>query len=66
MIGFNDTSIAKHVFPTLSSVRIHTEIMGEVSVELLLERLETERQVAKKVIIATELSLRGSTDNEKK
>lgn len=63
LIGFNDTSVAKYVFPTLSSVRIHTELMGESSVELLLERLETERTVAKKLIIATELSLRGSTGN---
>lgn len=61
LIGFNDTSVAKHIFPTLSSVRIHTELMGEASVELLLEKLETGRQVAKKLIIATELSLRGST-----
>ncbi|KAF1299455.1 LacI family transcriptional regulator [Enterococcus sp. JM4C] len=63
LIGFNDSSIAKYVFPTLSSVRIHTELMGEASVELLLEKLETERSVAKKLIIATELSLRGSTGN---
>ena len=63
LIGFNDTSVAKYVFPTLSSVRIHTELMGESSVELLLERLQTERTVAKKLIIATELSLRGSTGN---
>ncbi|MGM0125888.1 LacI family transcriptional regulator [Enterococcus sp. AZ194] len=63
LIGFNDSSIAKYVFPTLSSVRIHTELMGEASVELLLEKLETERTVAKKLIIATELSLRGSTGN---
>ncbi|OJG82643.1 hypothetical protein RV14_GL002218 [Enterococcus ratti] len=66
LIGFNDTSVAKHVFPTLSSVRIHTEIMGASSIELLLERLETECKVAKKLIIATELMLRGSTVNEMK
>ena len=63
LMGFNDSSIAKHVYPTLSSVRIHTELMGETAVELLLERIQREREVGKKVIIATDLSLRGSTGN---
>lgn len=61
LMGFNDSSIAKHVYPTLSSVRIHTELMGETAVELLLEKIQSERRVGKKVIIATDLSLRGST-----
>lgn len=62
LIGFNDTSVTRYVYPTLSSVKIHTEIMGEEAVELLIERIETERKVSKKIIIATELSLKGSTD----
>ena len=61
LIGFNDCSIAKYVYPTLSSVKVYTELMGETSVELLMEKIETQRKIAKRVILATKLKLRGST-----
>lgn len=61
LIGFNDSSIAKYVYPTLSSVKVYTELMGETSVELLMEKIETQRKIAKRVILATKLKLRGST-----
>ncbi|MBO0420316.1 MAG: LacI family DNA-binding transcriptional regulator [Vagococcus fluvialis] len=63
LVGFNDSSIAKYVYPTLSSVKVYTELMGKTSVELLIDRLETERKIAKTVIISTKLKLRGSTPN---
>ncbi len=61
LIGFNDNGIAKYIMPSLSSVRVHTDIMGEAGVELLLERIESDRIISKKITISTDLILREST-----
>lgn len=61
IIGFNDASVAKYVFPTLSTVRVETELMGETALELLLDRMSTERTVAKKITLSTELIVRESS-----
>jgi LacI family transcriptional regulator len=60
IIGVNDISVSKYVYPPLSTVKVYTELMGETAVDLLLERM-TERQVPKKVIISTQLEIRGSS-----
>ncbi|WP_026573631.1 LacI family DNA-binding transcriptional regulator [Bacillus sp. UNC438CL73TsuS30] len=60
IIGVNDISLAKYVFPALSTVKVYTELMGETAVDTLLERIEG-RKIAKKVMIATKLILRNSS-----
>jgi LacI family transcriptional regulator len=60
IVGVNDISVSKYVFPALSTVKVYTEFMGETAVDLLLERM-TDRQIAKKVIISTQLEIRGSS-----
>lgn len=60
VIGVNDISIAKYLSPSLSTVRIDTELMGETAVDLLLEQL-SGRRVAKKVTLGTELLIRQSS-----
>lgn len=60
MISVNDISIAQYISPSLSTVKIHTELMGETAVDLLQERFNG-RNVAKKVILATELKIRESS-----
>lgn len=60
IIGVNDISISKYVFPSLSTVKVYTELMGGTAVDLLLERM-TERHVAKKVILSTQLEIRESS-----
>lgn len=59
IIGINDISVSKYMYPSLSTVRVHTEIMGGTAVDTLLERLEG-RKVAKKVVVATKLIVRSS------
>ncbi|SDW80416.1 transcriptional regulator, LacI family [Marinococcus luteus] len=56
----NDVSVAKFVYPPLTSVKVYTEIMGETAVDLLLERLDGRRTVPKTVLVATELQKRES------
>lgn len=63
VIGFNDIPNALYTVPQLSSIRVFKEFMGETAVELILERIRQKRQISKKVIVPTELMVRGSTVN---
>ncbi|QAA34280.1 LacI family DNA-binding transcriptional regulator [Clostridium manihotivorum] len=60
VIGFNDISTAQYITPSLTTVKAYTEFMGEVSVDLLIERLGKDREISKKVIIPTKLIVRES------
>lgn len=60
VIGLNDISVSKYVYPSLSTVKVYTEIMGETAVDLLAERIKG-RTIAKKVFIATNLIIRDSS-----
>ncbi|WP_163100127.1 LacI family DNA-binding transcriptional regulator [Peribacillus alkalitolerans] len=60
IIGVNDISITKYVFPSLSTVKVDTESMGETAVDTLMERIEG-RKTSKKIMIATKLIIRDSS-----
>ncbi|MFD2706756.1 LacI family DNA-binding transcriptional regulator [Salibacterium lacus] len=60
LIGINDITVSKYLFPPLSSVKIYTELMGETAVDLVLERIQEERKVPKKVYLNSDLQLRQS------
>ncbi|MCL6573750.1 MAG: LacI family DNA-binding transcriptional regulator [Bacillus sp. (in: Bacteria)] len=60
IIGVNDISVSKYVFPSLSTVKVYTELMGETAVDTLLERIEG-RKTAKKIFISTKLVIRNSS-----
>jgi LacI family transcriptional regulator len=59
IVGFNDIPAAQFLNPPLSTVKIPAELIGETAVDLLLERF-AGRDVAKKVILATEMIWRES------
>ncbi|MFD1464808.1 LacI family DNA-binding transcriptional regulator [Lapidilactobacillus mulanensis] len=61
IIGFNDSTVAKYFSPQLSSVKVDTELMGQKSVELLLDQLESQRAIPVNLNIGTELILRESS-----
>lgn len=58
--SFDDIQTAKFLVPALTSVRVHTEFMGETGVDTLVERLRTGRSISKKILIPTELIIRES------
>lgn len=60
VIGMYNTGISNLIYPPLTSVDIHPEIMGETAVDLLIERLNG-RKVAKTVYISTKLIKRQSS-----
>ena len=63
LIGFNDISVAKYVSPALSTVKVHTEWMGELAVETVLQMMNEKAPVSRKIIVETDLILRESTKN---
>ncbi|PEJ59534.1 MULTISPECIES: LacI family DNA-binding transcriptional regulator [unclassified Bacillus (in: firmicutes)] len=60
LIGMNDFVFTKYLFPSLSTLKVYTELMGESAVDLLMERL-LGRKIAKKVIVPTTLKIRQSS-----
>ncbi|WP_130806385.1 LacI family DNA-binding transcriptional regulator [Senegalia massiliensis] len=60
IIGVDDIPTAKFLSPPLSTIKIHTELMGSTAVGLLVERIEHNRKIPKKVIIPTKFIRRKS------
>lgn len=61
IISFNDVAIAKYTSPALTTVHVHTELMGERAIEMLLQRIKNPKKVPELTIIATELVNRESS-----
>ncbi|MBN2221413.1 MAG: LacI family DNA-binding transcriptional regulator [Vallitaleaceae bacterium] len=59
IIGINDIPMAQYTVPPLTTVKFHSEFMGETAVELMKERW-AGRKIAKKIIIPSKLIVRGS------
>nr|WP_316653009.1 LacI family DNA-binding transcriptional regulator [uncultured Gellertiella sp.] len=59
VVAFNDIPVAQFLNPPLSTMRIPGELIGEVAVDLLVERLYG-RDYAKHVTLPTEMIWRGS------
>lgn len=60
VFGVNDIPTLQFTSPSLSSVKIHTEFMGEVALKLLHERMKKERSLKLSVSVPYELILRES------
>lgn len=60
IVGLNDISVSKYIFPSLTTLKVHTEIMGETAVDTLVERMDG-RKIPKKICISTELIVRNSS-----
>ena len=60
IIGFNDISVVKYLTPALTSVKVHTEWMGELAVLTMISLIQDPPPVARKTTIAPELVVRDS------
>ncbi len=60
IVGYNDISAAKYLVPPLTTVRLHMEFMGEWVVDMLTDRLMTERDICVQTLIPTQLIVRES------
>jgi DNA-binding LacI/PurR family transcriptional regulator len=60
VVGFDDSPIALMTDPPLTSVRQSPEVLGRELVELLNGHIEARDQVIRKVVLDTQLIVRGS------
>ncbi|TFE24726.1 LacI family DNA-binding transcriptional regulator [Cohnella luojiensis] len=60
VIGFNDIAISAFLQPALTTMKVHMEYMGETAVELLSDRFGAKREIAKKIVLPTVLTVRKS------
>lgn len=60
LISFNDTSIAKYVYPSLSSIRVYTKQMGIEAVNRLTSIIENGDDYPQMTTLKTKLILRDS------
>ena len=62
IISFNDTSIAKYVYPPLSTVTVFTEEMGKQALQILDQMIKTdESPIPYMIKLSTKLTLRESS-----
>ncbi|KRM71973.1 LacI family DNA-binding transcriptional regulator [Lacticaseibacillus brantae] len=60
VVSFDDTSITRHVYPTLSAIHVDTEQMGFWAVQLMKSQLATPNRPALQMIVSTRLERRQS------
>lgn len=63
IVGFDDIEISAFLNPPLTTVRVHTELMGRTAVQLLLERIEG-REAAIHITVNTTLIIRESCGSD--
>ncbi|MGL6296090.1 MAG: transcriptional regulator EbgR, partial [Plesiomonas sp.] len=61
LISINDIPTARFTYPPLSTVRIHSEMMGIQGVNLLVEKARDGRALPLQVYVPSKLKLRGTT-----
>ncbi|MCL6547906.1 MAG: LacI family DNA-binding transcriptional regulator [Alicyclobacillus sp.] len=60
VVSFDGIEITAYTQPPLTTVKVHTDVMGSVAVRLMMDRI-AGRQVPLKVTVATTLLVREST-----
>ena len=61
LIGFNDSNVARYVYPALSTIQVDTEALGCIGLNLLIERIDGNVGITQNISIATRLIKREST-----
>ncbi|UJF15698.1 LacI family DNA-binding transcriptional regulator [Jeotgalibaca sp. MA1X17-3] len=66
IIGFNDSNVARYVYPALSTIHVDTKVLGASGIDLLIERIESKREIVKKITLSTIYMERDSTKKNKR
>ncbi|HAX73309.1 MAG TPA: LacI family transcriptional regulator [Firmicutes bacterium] len=61
IISYDNISLSQYTIPSLSTIDMNTKHLGTTAMELMKERLTNDREIAKKVMIPTNLILRDSS-----
>lgn len=60
IFSYNNTSFSQFTIPALSTVELNAQLMGMTAVQLIIERIMTNRMIGKRVYIPTKLIIRES------
>jgi len=61
IISYNNISLAQYTIPALTTIDLNTRHLGQTAIETLHERINSNRQLAKKIFIPTQLIKRESS-----
>lgn len=61
IISYNNISLAQYTIPALSTIDLNTNHLGTTAIETLHERIQSNRRLAKKIFIPTQLVKRESS-----
>ena len=61
VMGFDDSPESRYHTPAITTVHIHTQVMGDIASELILNRIADQTREPRTVYVPTELILREST-----
>ena len=61
VMGFDDSPESRYHAPAVTTVHIHTQVMGDIASELILGRIADPSREPRTVYVPTELILREST-----
>ena len=61
IISYDNISLSQYTIPSLTTIDMNTKHMGETALDLLVERINNDREIAKKVTIPTRLIKRASS-----
>ena len=65
VVGFNDISMAKYLVPPLTTVHIPMDFMAERAVDVLAERISTNREISMNIAVSAKLIIRESVSRVK-
>ncbi|MDV4151644.1 LacI family DNA-binding transcriptional regulator [Clostridium sp. AL.422] len=60
VVGFDDIATAQYLSPSLTTVKVFTDYMGETALDTLMERIREERDLSKKIVLPVKLIIRDS------
>jgi LacI family transcriptional regulator len=61
VVGFDDINVAAEVNPPLTTVHVHKKTMGSIAVQRLVQIIKKKEMRPEKILVATDLVVRGST-----
>lgn len=60
IISCNDIPTAKYLQPALTTVRVHSDTIGKLAVQMLKDRISNNRKVGVNLVVNNELKIRNS------
>lgn len=61
IVGYNDVPLASRLSPPLTTLRVPVRELGRISTSILIEEIESGRDLRRRVVLEPELVVRGSS-----